>query len=65
MNINGERLEIFWDNGKYVAAADDGSGTRRDYAPYNCKTKIEAEIAVRQTFDMPLTQRQKQWVREH
>ena len=63
--INGERLAIFWENGGYVAIANDGQGTRRNYAPYNCKTKIEAEIAMRQTFDTPLTQRQEQWVMEN
>lgn len=61
MRINGKQAEIFWDNGHYVAIADDGTGTRRNYAPYNCKTKNEAEITLRLKFDIALTQKQSTW----
>jgi len=61
MKINGKQTEVFWDNGKFVAIADDGTGTRRNYAPYNCKTKNEAEIALRQAVNIPLTQKQEIW----
>jgi hypothetical protein len=60
MNINGKLVDIFWDNGKYVAVTDDGSGhCRRNYARYNCQTKIDAEIDIRNTFNIPLTKRQE------
>ena len=60
MKINGKKAEIFWDNGNYVAIAEDETGTRRNYAPTNCKTKIDAEIAIREAWDISLTARQEQ-----
>ena len=41
-------FEVFWDNGKWVAIAEDGTGTRRNYAPEGCKTSREAWEAARE-----------------
>ena len=53
------QAEIYRDNGKYVAIITDSHGTLRNIAPYNCRTRIDAEIAVREVLDMPLTAAQQ------
>jgi hypothetical protein len=65
VKINDEIVDIFWDNGKYVAVAKDKYGVRRNYAPYNCQSKIAAEIALRNSFAIQLTKRQKDYEREN
>lgn len=40
-------VEVFWDNGKYVAIVVDDRGVRRNVAPYNAQTKRDAILGAR------------------
>lgn len=63
LRINGKPVEIFWDNGQYIAVVEDKNGHRRNCALL-AKTKIDAEISLRRTFNITLTQEETQYLRQ-
>ena len=44
-------VDVFWDNGKFVAIVDD-HGTRRNVARHNAQTRRDAILGAREYLDM-------------
>ena len=41
-------VDVFWDNGQYVAIVTDAGGTRRNVAAHNAQTKRDAILGARE-----------------